>query len=112
MTQKEILNVIKTKMADNTDVVNYCDKALAALDKKNEQARKRTAAKRADDAITGAILGVLTNSPQTLAEIAAQIPDATPNKVSARITDFIDNGSVTKSVVRDGKKRTTVYSLA
>lgn len=112
MTQKEILNVIKTEMSANADVVNFCDKMLVALDKKNEKARERAAAKRVDDPITNAILGVLTSSPQTLAEIAAQIPDSTPNKVSARIGSFVDDGTVTKTVARDGKKRTTVYSLA
>lgn len=112
MTQKEILNVIKTEMSTNADVVKYCEGAIAALDRKNEKARERAAAKRAaGDAITNVLMDVLTNSPQTLDEIASKIADATPNKVASRITPFVNAGTVTKTVVRDGKKRTTVYAL-
>ena len=111
MTQKEILTLIKTEMSANADVVTFCDNMINSLDKKNEKARERAAAKRAaGDEISNALMDVITNSPQTLAEIASQIPGATPNKVTARITPLVADGTITKTVVKDGKKRTTVYS--
>lgn len=112
MTQKEILNTIKTEMSANTEVVEFCDKMMAAIDRKNEKARERAAAKRAaGDTITEALMDVLTATPQTLADIAAQIPDATPNKVASRIAPLVDAGTVTKAVTKVNKKRVTVYSI-
>ena len=34
MTQFEIYNTIKSAMSDNTDVVAFCDKQLAAIERK------------------------------------------------------------------------------
>jgi hypothetical protein len=113
MTQKEILNVIKTKMSDDAEVVNFCDKMSAAIDNKNAKARARAAAKKAaGDAITDALHTVLTSTPQTLVDIAAQIPGASPNKIASRIAPMVDIGAVTKAITKVNKKRITVYSVA
>lgn len=112
MIQKELYNIIKTEMSANAEVVDLCNKAIAAIDKKNEKARERAAAKRAaGDPITNSLLGILSDTPQTLGEIAAQIPGATPNKVASRIAAYVDDGTVTKAVNKVNKKRITVYSL-
>ena len=40
-TQYEIFATIKSAMADNDEVVEFCEKQMAALDRKREQARDR-----------------------------------------------------------------------
>lgn len=40
-TQYEILATIKSAMVDNDEVVEFCEKQMAALDRKREQARGR-----------------------------------------------------------------------
>ena len=40
-TQYEIFATIKSAMADNDEVVEFCEKQMAALDRKREQARGR-----------------------------------------------------------------------
>ncbi len=72
MTKRDLYNVIKNAMADNADVVAFCDKELAALDHKAEKARERAAKKAAEgDALMDAVAAVLTDEPMTNADILA-----------------------------------------
>ena len=58
------------------DFAAFATKEIEQLDKKAVKAKERAAAKRADgDALTEAVLAVLTNEFQTAADIAAQIED-------------------------------------
>ena len=104
---------------NSDDFVAFASKEIEQLDKKAVKAKERAAAKRAEgDALTEAVLGVLTADLQTAAEVAAQIEDeeATVAKVSYRLGALVKDGKAVKEDVkvdRDGKKATLKgYKLA
>lgn len=92
------------------DFAAFATKEIEQLDKKAVKAKERAAAKRADgDALTEAVLAVLTNEFQTAADIAAQIEDedTTVAKISYRLGSLVKSGRVIKEdikVDREGKK--------
>ena len=92
------------------DFAAFATKEIEQLDKKAVKAKERAAAKRAEgDALTDAVLAVLTDSFQTAAEIAAQIEDedATVAKISYRLGSLVKDGKAIKDdikVDREGKK--------
>ena len=47
MTQFEIYNTIKSAMSDNADVVEFCDKQLAAIERKRAKDAEKSAEKQA-----------------------------------------------------------------
>ena len=93
-----------------TDFVAFATKEIEQLDKKAVKAKERAAAKRAEgDALTDAVLAVLTSEFQTAADVAAQIEDedATVAKVSYRLGALVKDGKAVKEdikVDREGKK--------
>ena len=92
------------------DFAAFATKEIEQLDKKAVKAKERAAAKRADgDALTEAVLAVLTNEFQTAADIAAQIEDedTTVAKISYRLGALVKDGRVIKEdikVDREGKR--------
>ena len=121
MTKKDFYNVIKDAMADNADVVAFCDNEIALLEKKAAKAKATAAAKKAEgDALTDAVFAVLTDEVQSTADIAAQIdgPDVTVAKVSYRLTQLVKNGKAVKSEIQipaaDGVKARKIagYTVA
>ena len=92
------------------DFAAFATKEIEQLDKKAVKAKERAAVKRADgDALTEAVLAVLTNEFQTAADIAAQIEDedTTVAKISYRLGSLVKNGRVIKEdikVDREGKR--------
>ena len=105
---------------NSDDFVAFATKEIEQLDKKAVKAKERAAAKRAEgDALTEAVLNVLTTELQTAAEVAAQLADledATVAKVSYRLGALVKDGKAVKEdtkVERDGKKATLKgYKLA
>ena len=121
MTKKDFYNVIKDAMADNADVVAFCDNEIALLEKKAAKAKATAAAKKAEgDALTDAVFAVLTDEVQSTADIAAQIdgPDVTVAKCSYRLTQLVKNQKAIKEEIvipgSDGVKTRKVagYKLA
>lgn len=112
--------MIKDAMADNADVVAFCDKEIAALDNKATKAKERAAAKAAEgDALTDAILAVLNENPMTNAEILEKVggEDVSVNKIAYRANKLVADGKAVKTevVVADanGKNRKLVaYTIA
>ena len=88
----------------------FIAKEVAALDAKNEKAKERAAAKRAEgDAMKAVIAGVIGDEPMTVNDIIAAIeteyPDVTPAKVVARMKGLVADEVVTKETVKvDGRK--------
>ena len=121
ITKAEVLAVIAEAMADNADVVAYCENELALLARKNEKARARQDAKRAaGDELQGEVFAVITNEPQTRDDILAAVIEATGNeeltvgKIQAKLNNLVSKaGTVAKCDVKteDGKKK-TAYILA
>lgn len=119
ITKRDRFEEIKALLADNADIVEFCDNEIALLDGKAEKARARNAKKKAEgDALQDAVLAVITDELQTIADIAAQVEgdDVTKAKVQARLTKLVNAGAIVKeqvSVEVDGKKtKKMVYALA
>lgn len=102
MTKKDFYNMIKDAMADNADVVAFCEKEIAAIDNKAAKAKERAAAKAAEgDALMDAIAAVLTDEPMTNADILAAIADeeATVNKIGYRTNMLAKTNRAVKTEV-------------
>ena len=120
MTKKDYFNMIKDAMADNADVVAFCEKEIAALDNKAVKAKERAAKKAAEgDALMEAIAAVLGNEPMTNADILEAIDeDVTVNKVAYRTNALVKAGRAVKTEVtvpaeNGGKARKLVaYTVA
>lgn len=111
ITKAEVLAIIAEAMADNADVVAYCENELALLENKKIKARERQDKKRAEgDELQAVVASLLTDAPQTRDEIAAQIEgeDITVGKVQAKLNNLVKFGQASKCDVKteDGKKRT------
>ena len=111
ITKAEVLEIIAEAMADNADVVAYCENELALLENKKVKARERQDKKRAEgDELQAVVASLLTDAPQTRDEITAQIEgeDITVGKVQAKLNNLVKFGQASKCDVKteDGKKRT------
>lgn len=102
MTKKDYFNMIKDAMADNADVVAFCEKEIAALDNKAVKAKERAAKKAAEgDALMEAIAAVLGDEPMTNADILEAIneEDVTVNKVAYRTNALVKARRAVKTEV-------------
>lgn len=113
ITKAEILAIIKEGMADNADVIAYCDNELVLLENKKIKAKERADAKRAEgDELQAVIKSVLTDVPQTRDEILAHFENAdgelTVGKIQAKLNNLVkfEQASKTEVKTEDGKKRT------
>lgn len=88
---------------DAADVVEFCEKEIANLDKKAVKAKEAAAKKRAEgDELTDAVRAALsTDTFEPIAEIAARIEgeDVTVAKVTYRLTTLVKNGEAEKSEI-------------
>lgn len=111
----DVFASIETEGKD--EALAFIEKEIAALDAKNEKAKLRAAAKRAEgDALRASIEAVLSNEPMTVNEIMAAVeaeyPDITPAKVVARVRQSIENGVVSKETVKLEGRKLVAYTLA
>ena len=113
ITKAEVLAIIAEAMADNADVVAYCENELALLESKKVKAKERADKKRAEgDELQGMIAGLLTDVPQTRDEILAKFDnedgELTVGKIQAKLNNLVKFGQASKCDVKteDGKKRT------
>lgn len=119
ITKRDRFEEIKTLLADNADIVEFCDNEIALLDGKADKAKARAAKKKAEgDALQDAVAGALTGDFQTIDAIMNAIDDAdaTKAKVQARLTKLVNAGIAIKdqtTVEVDGKKvKRMAYSIA
>ena len=102
-----IANGVKTGdfTYDVNDIVDFCNKEIAALDRKAAKAKERAVAKAAEgDALSTLVENALsTDEFKTIADVAAVVaetdPDATVSKVTYRLTALVKNGVAEKSEV-------------
>lgn len=125
MTKRECLMYVKENLIDTVadaeihdELVAWVDKEIVALEKKAASAKTYAAKKRAEnDAMTDAIVSVLTGEFQTIDTITAQIDgeDVTKAKVQARLTKLFKAGTVVKDTVNaaaEGEKKRMVVAYA
>jgi len=119
ITKAEVLGVILEAMADNADVVAYCENELALLESKKVKARERQDKKRAEgDELQANVAATLTEDPQTRDDILAATIEATGDetltvgKVQAKLNNLVKFGQASKCTVKteDGKTK-TAYTL-
>ncbi len=74
ITEREIYNSIIDGNFDMNVLVDFANKKLAQLDKRNESAKVRAAKKRAEnDELTNVVLGVLTHDPMSRGDVLEAI---------------------------------------
>ena len=120
MTKKEMFEKIMAAMATDVEVVEFCEKEIAALDKKAAKAKETAAKKRAEsDELMEVVKSLLTDEFQTLGDITSQIEgeDITVAKVTARMTKLVKAEVAVKEEISvegaDGKKhKKMAYKLA
>lgn len=111
-----IAEVEGVEIAD-TDVINFVDTYIAQTDAKNEKAKARAAAKRAEgDALRERVLSFVTDELQTADAIFAAMGDddgeLTIAKIRARLTQLCKAGSVVKEEIKVEKGKKMSYKLA
>ena len=129
ITKREVLEAIVKLLGTENGNANVGDTAISVdeaveviegmilqLDRKAEQARERAAKKRATgDELRDIVEGVLTNEPQIIDAITAQVDfeGATKAKITARLTQLVNAKIATKEQVKteDGRK-VMAYKLA
>ena len=119
VTKKDYFNMIKEALADNAEIVAFCEKEIAALDHKAAKAKERAAIKAAEgDALKDAVYAALTNEAMTAAELVEKIGgEATAGKVQYRANALVKDGKAIKGEVivedENGKAKKLVgYLLA
>ena len=129
LTKKEVLSAIMTLASTGTCalepevIADFCEKEIAALDRKASKARERAALKRTEpDALRDAIIDVLTDDWMTVNQIMDALPDdvgeVSANRVVYRLTQLCtpEAGIAKKdkqTVGEAGAKRSlTVYARA
>lgn len=116
-TKNEILDIILEAMADNADVVEYCETEKASLAKKAAAAKARAEEKRAaGDELREVVLQILTNAtePMTRDMILDCIDNAeelelTPSKISNRASELVRYNLAHKVDVKVDKTTKTAY---
>ena len=114
-TKRQCFEAIKTAAVDgnlhiedfdqeltDADIVEFCDVEITNLDKKAAKAKETLAKKRSEaDELTEAVRQVLTDEPQTIADVAAQIEgeDVSQAKIQYRLTFLAKSGEAVKEEV-------------
>lgn len=110
-TQKDILARIREVMANDAEVVAYCDKKLAQLANKAASANSKKSAE--DEKYFIAISEALANgkslrATEVLNAIASQFEGLTIQRVTAKLTKMVENGEVVKTT----DKKVSTFALA
>lgn len=101
MTQFEIYNTIKSAMSDNADVVEFCDKQLAAIERKRAKDAEKSAEKQAFlDEIYAALNLKSFDEPATSKAVAMHMgEDVSSRKVAANMRFLVEDGRAEKVAV-------------
>jgi chromosome condensin MukBEF complex kleisin-like MukF subunit len=119
ITKAEILGIIMEGMADNAEVVAYCENELALLESKKVKAKERADKKRAaGDELQAEVAAVLTDAPQTRDDILAAVVEATGDeeltvgKIQAKLNNLVKFGQASKCTVKtEDNKTKTAYTV-
>lgn len=120
ITKRDIYEAISQAMEtgestiEPQEIIDFCHKEIAALDRKAEKARENAAKKREEgDALLELVRNALTDEYSIIADITARIEsdevEVTVAKVQYRLNQLIQMGEAEKSDVsvgETGSKRT------
>jgi len=102
MTKKEMFARIASVCANDVEIVDFCNKEIALLVKKNSyKSTKPTKTQVENEHLKDKILEVLANSDKALTatEIGEKV-GISVNKASALLTQLKEDNSVTREVVK------------
>lgn len=117
LAEAEDLHIVDVdERISNEAVVEFCEKEIAALDKKAAKAKEKAAEKKAaGDALADVVFEVLSEVDfEPISEIASRIEgeDVTASKVTYRLTQFYKAGKIEKQEIEiggeDGAKKRKV----
>lgn len=114
---KAIVNtcVDEDDRGSKAELIDFCDKELAMLEKRKTDAKARAEKKKEEsDVLTAEIYATLTDEPKTVDDIlvALDTEDVTRNKITARLGKLIKTGAVEKEVLKVDGNRKMAYRLA
>lgn len=115
VTKAMRLAEIKELLADNADIVAFCDRELASIASKAAKAKERAAAKKDEtDDLYDAVVAALSDEPITIADMTAKFDDedVTRSKVQYRLVKAVKNGVATKVEATVDGKKAAAYVLA
>jgi hypothetical protein len=116
MTKKEMFNLIKTALADNELVVEFCDHEIELLEKKasNGKAKANETMDKSVELVYKALAEYGKQATATeliantdLSEIANEMGVVTPQKVSSYLNKLVASGKVEKTT----DKKKTYFSI-
>ena len=96
------------------EMVEFIDAQVEALAKKAEKAKERAAAKKVKgDELREVVRTILTDEPQAIDDIVAQIEgkDVTKAKVTARLTQLVKAELAEKDQIKVGDRKVMAYRL-
>lgn len=112
---ERIIEIMETvEVDDKDDIITYAKGKIEKLNARAEKAKEARAKKaKENDAITEAILAIMTDEYKSIPEIieAVGIEDLTPAKVSARMKTLVQNEIVDKTQKSESGRRFMVYKL-
>lgn len=124
MTKKDKFNAIIEILVDAedaSDLIDFCEAEIAALDKKSAKAKAAAAEKKAEaDPLADAVLAALTDEFQVIADVTDAIDPAlgaTAAKVGYRLRALVADGKAVDTQIKvtrpDGSKpNLKAYKLA
>ena len=120
MTKREVFEVVCDVFNGidhefKADVLAEMEKEIAALDRRNETAKRRAAEKRAEgDALRGTLEGLLTDEPKTVNDILGELGDetVTPAKVVSRMAQLVKAEKAEKVTVKEDGRKLVAYIAA
>lgn len=112
ITKKDILRGIIDTLENGSseileeDIISYCRKEIAALDRKAEKAKEAAQKRKAEgDELTDKIREVVGEEYETIADITAKVDyeNATVGKVSYRLSQLVKMGELEKDKITIGE---------
>ena len=101
MTKRAYYEQLKRNYPLTKDEVEFIDKQIASLDKKNSGERKPTATQLANEVLKDAILSNMKNGTMyTVTSIIKSVPECnglSQQKVTAMFRQLVDSGKVNKT---------------
>ncbi len=113
LTKRDHFNTLLTlsQVKENPALVEFINKELELLAKKNSAEKKPTATQLENNKLKEIILESLTSEPVTITDLIKLVPDLnnlTNQRVSALVRQLVLDGQV----IRVADKRKTLFALA
>ena len=108
MTKKNAFEIIRSTMADNAEIVAFCDHEIELLDKRNaSRSTKPTKAQLERQAQYDHLIGFLSDNAESTCGDVAEFLGVTLHSATGLLTQLRKNGQVARSY----KGKTPVYSI-